>query len=44
VELKDQEVIELKHKLDLVEMEKRYNDSAGNKKVMETEKINALIE
>ena len=43
-DLKAQELLNLKHKLDLVEMEKRYSESSNAKKLMEQEKLHALLE
>lgn len=44
LELKEQELQGVKHKLELAEMEKRYGESGQQKKVAELEKLNALLE
>ena len=44
LELKDQEIMILKHKLDQKETESRYSDQSSLKKTMEFDKINSLLE
>lgn len=43
-DLSEQEMLNIKHKLELSQMEKRYSDSSQQKKLTEMEKLHALIE
>ena len=42
--MKDNELQNLKHSLDIAEMEKKKSDTSYGKKYTELEKLNALIE
>jgi hypothetical protein len=44
LDLKEQELLSVKHKLELAELEKRYGESGQQKKVAELEKLHALLE
>lgn len=44
MDLKNQELVALQHKIDLSDMQSRQSGNSLNKKISELEKLNALIE